>query len=53
MRSEDVRKVIHVGTCELAHLRMAGRLRFRKVGNAFLYNAADIDRLRRPPNNES
>ena len=32
--------------CHLMHLRDGGQLRFRKKGNAFLYAAEDVDRVR-------
>ena len=35
--SDDVRRQLKLTTCELAHLRKAGAIRFKKVGNAFLY----------------
>lgn len=37
LTSEQVRKRLKISTCDLAHLRQAGRLRFRKKGNAYLY----------------
>ncbi|QEG39345.1 DNA phosphorothioation-associated putative methyltransferase [Roseimaritima ulvae] len=37
LRSEEVRKRLGWTTCELAHQRDAGHIRFKKVGNAFLY----------------
>lgn len=46
MTSEAARKALRVGTCELMHLRVAGELRFKKQGNAFLYSPADVERLR-------
>ncbi|MGE3310921.1 MAG: hypothetical protein AB7O66_13205 [Limisphaerales bacterium] len=46
MKSDATRKALGVGTCELMHLRVAGHLRFRKHGNAFLYSSDDVARLR-------
>ncbi len=42
LTSDSARKALHVGTCELMHLRVGGQLRFRKRGNAYLYHPADI-----------
>ena len=36
-RSQEACKKLRVTSCELSHLRTAGKLPFRKVGNAFLY----------------
>lgn len=37
LRSEKARKLLKVSTCELAHLRESGKVRFRKTGRAFEY----------------
>jgi hypothetical protein len=34
-----------VSTCDLAHLRNAGHLRFSKTGSAYLYDVSDCQRL--------
>lgn len=39
LRSDDVRKRLKLTTCELAHMREAGELQFKKQGNAYLYRA--------------
>lgn len=39
LTSVEARGLLRVSTCQLAHLRNAGKLRFRKEGNAFLYSA--------------
>lgn len=44
LSSGDARKRLRVSSCELMHLREAGRLRFKKQGNAFLYAAEDVNR---------
>ncbi|MFO1045917.1 MAG: hypothetical protein U0941_29395 [Planctomycetaceae bacterium] len=38
LRSQEVRKKLHLTTCELAHLRTSGGIVFRKSGNAYLYS---------------
>lgn len=42
LTSQEARKLLHISDCELMHLREAGRLRFKKQGNAFLYSARDV-----------
>lgn len=37
LRSEEVRRRLKLSTCELAHLRDSGGIRYKKSGNAFLY----------------
>jgi len=49
LKSKEVQKVLKVRACDLMHLREAGKIRFEKKGNAFLYNKEDVDNL----NNES
>ena len=43
VRNEEARRVLKLSTCELAHAREAGEVRFKKVGNAFLYLVRDED----------
>jgi len=45
LKSQEVRRLLRISTCQLAHLRHEGKLKFRKVGNAYLYAAADVDRV--------
>ena len=37
VRSAEARKVLRLSTCGLAHLREAGKIAAKKVGNAYLY----------------
>jgi len=41
LKSAEIRKKLKLTTCELAHLREAGKLPFKKKGNAYLYLAED------------
>ncbi|WP_160164412.1 DNA phosphorothioation-associated putative methyltransferase [Rhodopirellula baltica] len=43
LRSEEIRKRLKLTTCELAHMREAGELRFKKQGNAYLYRPPGSD----------
>ena len=47
LRSDAARKVLHVSTCDLAHLRQGGKIAFRKAGNAYLYFARDCEKFAR------
>ena len=37
LRSNEVRKALKLSTCDLAHMRDAGKIVSKKVGNALLY----------------
>ena len=37
LRSNEVRRALKLSTCDLAHLREAGKITSKKVGSAFLY----------------
>ena len=37
VRSDEARKLLKLSTCDLAHAREAGRIPFKKLGNAYLY----------------
>lgn len=37
LRSNEVREALKISTCDLAHMRDAGKIESKKVGNAFLY----------------
>ncbi len=45
LTSKEAEKALHLDSCELMHLRVEGKLRFTKKGNAFLYTRADVDAL--------
>ena len=46
LTSVEVRKVLKISTCDLAHLRQDGAIRAEKRGNAFFYAANDVQALR-------
>lgn len=46
LNSAEVRKVLGISTCDLAHLRAEGRIRAEKRGNAYFYVAKDVESLR-------
>jgi hypothetical protein len=37
LRGDEVRKILRISTCDLAHLREAGKIPFKKHGRAWLY----------------
>ena len=49
LTSAEVRKLMRISTCELAHLRREGKLLSKKQGNAYLYSAADCSRFMDAP----
>ena len=46
LTSVEVRKALKISTCDLAHLRQDGAIRAEKRGNAFFYDATDVEALR-------
>lgn len=47
LTSAEARKALKMSTCDLAHLRQEGGIRFAKKGNAYLYSRPDVESLRR------
>jgi hypothetical protein len=45
LSSKEVRARLKLSGCELAHLREEGKLRHRKLGNAYLYHPGDVEAL--------
>jgi hypothetical protein len=44
LRSSDARKIIKASSCDLSHMRQKGKIRYRKEGNAYLYNLSDLQK---------
>ncbi|MEQ8584071.1 MAG: hypothetical protein RIC30_15145 [Marinoscillum sp.] len=42
LKSKEVQKALKISSCDLMHMRMAGKLRYTKKGNAYLYDAGDV-----------
>lgn len=42
LSSKEAQKKLKVKSCDLMHLREAGKLKFKKVGDAFFYNIIDL-----------
>lgn len=47
LRSKDVQKELKVKACDIMHLRMEGKLRFEKKGNAYLYYPEDVETIKK------
>ncbi len=45
LKSKQVQKALKIRACDVMHLRKAGKLAFRKSGNAFLYSSKDVQRI--------
>jgi hypothetical protein len=46
LKSKEVMKTLKIRACDVMHLREAGKHKFSKQGNAFLYNAESVIRLK-------
>ena len=44
MRADEARRMLRGSSCDLMHLREAGKIRFEKHGNAYLYASDDVER---------
>jgi hypothetical protein len=42
LKSKEVMKTLKIRACDVMHLRGAGKLKFTKKGNAFLYAAESV-----------
>ncbi len=42
LKSKEVMKTLKIRACDVMHLREAGKLKFTKQGNAFLYSAESV-----------
>jgi len=47
LTSKEAKAVLKVQDCDLAHIRNAGKLKFTKKGNAFMYSKESIDEFRK------
>ena len=43
LTSKEAKTALKVQDCDLAHIRNAGKLKFEKKGNAFMYSKESID----------
>ena len=45
MSTKQVKCALKVSGCDVMHLREAGKVKFIKKGNAFLYLRSDVEKL--------
>ncbi len=41
--SKETQKLLKISGCELMHLRVGGKLIFKKQGNAYLYQISELN----------
>lgn len=46
LKSKEVMKTLKICACDVMHLREAGKLKFTKQGNSFLYDAESVRKNR-------
>jgi hypothetical protein len=46
LNSKEAKAVLKVQDCHLAHIRNAGKLKFEKKGNAFMYSKESIEEFK-------
>ena len=47
LKSKEVEQELQISSCDLMHLRTAGKLQFQKKGNAFFYNPEDVNEAKK------
>jgi hypothetical protein len=52
LTSKETQKLLNISGCELMHLRVSGKLKFKKQGNAFLYQM-DQSQIEQKPINKN
>ena len=45
LNSKEAKAVLKVQDCDLMHIRISGKLKFVKKGNAFMYSETSINKL--------
>jgi len=48
LKSKDVMKTLKIRACDVMHLREAGKLKFTKEGNSFLYSKESVITIKEP-----
>ena len=51
LTSKEAKAALKVQDCDLAHIRNAGKLKFTKKGNAFMYSLESIEAFNNKKNN--
>lgn len=47
LKSKEVEKELKISSCDLMHIREAGKLRFMKKGNAYLYDKSEVNNIKK------
>lgn len=47
LTSKEVKVILKIQDCDLAHMRNTGKLQFIKKGNAFMYFKESIDKFKK------
>lgn len=45
LNTKEAKAILKIQDCDLAHIRNAGKLKFTKKGNSFMYSKKSIDQL--------
>ena len=43
--SKETKKKLKISSCDLMHLRLEGKLSYKKNGNAYFYSVKDINKI--------
>lgn len=46
LNSKEAKVALKVQDCDLAHIRNAGKLKFEKKGNAFMYSKESLEEFK-------
>lgn len=46
LNSKEAKAVLKVQDCDLAHIRNAGKIKFEKRGNAFMYSKESLEQFK-------
>lgn len=46
LTSKEAKAALKVQDCDLAHIRNAGKLKFTKIGNAFMYSEKSLQEFK-------
>lgn len=52
MRTIDLKRFLKVSDCDVMHLREAGKIQFKKKGNAYWYLRSDVEELMAQKNSQ-
>ena len=47
LNSKEAMKLLKISSCELCHIRIENKVRFKKKGNGYYYLKSDLDLLKK------